>query len=94
MPLTTIRSSARRPPPTASRLVALAAAAVLLAGLAPSTVVRASEVVDAAPTNTLQPTIQYEEAVAHAADKTRFTPGDRVSVPFKPRPSDRWAVVP
>ena len=40
----------------------------------------------------LQPTIQYDEAVAHAGDKIAFAPGDRVTVPFKPRAADRWAV--
>jgi spore germination protein YaaH/flagellar hook assembly protein FlgD len=45
-----------------------------------------------APPATLQPTVQYEEAVAHAGDKTAFAPGDRVSVPFEPRAADRWAV--
>ena len=92
MPLTTSHTSARHPGPVASRLVAVAAVAVMLVALTPASVAVASEVVDAAPVATLQPTIQYEEAVAHAGDKTRFTPGDRVSVPFKPRQSDRWAV--
>ena len=32
-----------------------------------------------------QPTIQYEEAIAHADDRIDFTPGGRVTVPFKPR---------
>jgi len=40
----------------------------------------------------LQPTIQYQEALAHAADRISFTPGARVSVPFAPRPDDAWAV--
>lgn len=40
----------------------------------------------------LQPTIQYEEAVAHADDKIEFAPGGRVTVPFRPRASDRWKV--
>jgi spore germination protein YaaH/flagellar hook assembly protein FlgD len=44
------------------------------------------------PAGEVQPTIQYEEAVAHANDKTAFTAGARVTVPFKPRPSDRWTV--
>jgi spore germination protein YaaH/flagellar hook assembly protein FlgD len=44
------------------------------------------------PAAVLQATIQYEEAVAHAGDKTDFAPGERVTVPFKPRKSDRWAV--
>ena len=40
----------------------------------------------------MRPTVQYEEAMAHAADKTTFAPGGRVTVPFKPRASDRWVV--
>ncbi len=40
----------------------------------------------------LRPTIQYEEAMAHAADDVTFAPGDRVTVPFTPRKTDRWAV--
>jgi spore germination protein YaaH/flagellar hook assembly protein FlgD len=40
----------------------------------------------------IRPTIQYEEAVAHAGDRTAFTAGGRVTVPFTPRRSDRWPV--
>ena len=40
----------------------------------------------------LQPTVQYQEAVAHAGDRIPFTAGGRVTVPFKPRSADRWAV--
>ena len=40
----------------------------------------------------MRPSVQYEEAMAHAADKTTFAPGGRVTVPFKPRASDRWVV--
>ncbi len=40
----------------------------------------------------LAPTIQYEEAMAHANDRIPFAPGDRVTVPFKPRAGDRWRV--
>ena len=46
----------------------------------------------AAPVALLRPTIQYEEALAHAADPNHFAPGDRVSVPFRPRAGDRWLV--
>ena len=44
------------------------------------------------PQGSVQPTIQYEEAVAHAGDRIPFTAGERVTVPFKPRGSDRWTV--
>ena len=40
----------------------------------------------------LEPTIQYEDAMAHAADRIDFAPGATVSVPFRPRASDRWLV--
>ncbi len=40
----------------------------------------------------LQPTIQYEDAVRHAGDRTAFAPGGRVSIPFTPRQSDEWSV--
>ncbi|HEY6057677.1 MAG TPA: glycosyl hydrolase family 18 protein [Candidatus Limnocylindrales bacterium] len=40
----------------------------------------------------LEPSIQYEEALAHAADVIVFEPGGRVTVPFAPRPGDAWSV--
>ncbi|MEP6637943.1 MAG: glycosyl hydrolase family 18 protein [Chloroflexota bacterium] len=87
---------ARRPDPrhagsARSRLVALLAGLVLLVGVAP--VADAHPVrPDAASSVGLRPTIQYEESMAHAGDKTVFAPGTRVTVPFKPRRSDQWAV--
>jgi spore germination protein YaaH/flagellar hook assembly protein FlgD len=95
------RPHARRHAPTGPSLVAVAAAMLVLSGLAPvlpPAPVAASDATagDAntagGPPATLQPTVQYEEAVAHAGDKTAFAPGDRVSVPFTPRAADRWAV--
>jgi spore germination protein YaaH/flagellar hook assembly protein FlgD len=47
--------------------------------------------VDAA-TGRIRPSIQYEEAVAHAEDRIPFAAGARVSVPFEPRTADHWAV--
>ena len=44
------------------------------------------------PGSDIRPTIQYEEALAHARDRIAFAPGDRVKVPFSPRRSDRWQV--
>jgi hypothetical protein len=41
---------------------------------------------------TVRPTIQYEEALAHAHDRIAFAPGARVTVGFKPRGSDRWTI--
>src|SRR4051812_46048986 len=40
----------------------------------------------------LQPGIQYEDALAHEHDPNTFQPGGRVTVPFRPRTSDGWAV--
>ncbi|MEO8437328.1 MAG: glycosyl hydrolase family 18 protein [Chloroflexota bacterium] len=87
---------ARRPDPrhagsARSRSVALLVGLVLLVGAAPA-VGAGSPRPDVPPPGVLQPTIQYEEATAHAADKIAFAPGNRVTVPFKPRKSDHWAV--
>ena len=38
------------------------------------------------------PSVHYEEALAHAADRIEFEPGGRVTVGFRPRPGDRWTV--
>jgi hypothetical protein len=46
----------------------------------------------AAGVGTLQPGVQYEELMAHAADRIDFTPGGRVTVPFRPRAGDTWSV--
>lgn len=40
----------------------------------------------------LEPTIQYEEAAAHADDRIVFEPGGRVTVPFTPRADDGWTI--
>jgi spore germination protein YaaH/flagellar hook assembly protein FlgD len=70
----------------------LFATIVLLIGTVPATVVSAAEPTIRPETGVVQPTIQYDEAVAHAADPLVFTPGERVTVPFTPRASDRWPV--
>ena len=80
-------SGAARP-----RLIALAAAVLLVVGIAPAASVRAAGPGTQAPDARMQPTVQYEEAMAHAADKIAFAPGARVTVPFKPRKADRWVV--
>jgi len=48
----------------------------------------------AAPASSLpqEPTIQYEDAMAHANDPNRFVPSGRVTVPFQPRATDRVLV--
>jgi len=76
------------------------AAAVLLVGWTiPAAPLRAADSggaaappADSGAPGAIQPTIQYDEAMAHAGDKIAFAPGDRVSVPFKPRAGDHWAV--
>ena len=66
----------------------------LLAGLAPAAIPPAAHA--AAPRDTsaggLSPTIQYQEAMAHANDRLTFTPGGRVTIPFRPRADDAWRV--
>ncbi len=39
-----------------------------------------------------QPTVQYEDALAHEDDPDAFVPGARVTVPFIPRLDDGWTV--
>jgi spore germination protein YaaH/flagellar hook assembly protein FlgD len=36
----------------------------------------------------LLPTVHYEDALRHSGEESAFTPGDRASVPFRPRPDD------
>ncbi len=89
----TDRRPTARPAATARpRLLALAAGLLLMAGATPAAGVSAAGPRGSAATGAVRPSIQYEEALAHADDKTAFAPGDRVDVPFKPRTSDRWAV--
>ena len=40
----------------------------------------------------VQPSVQYEEALAHAHDPNRFTPGSRVAVGYTPEAGDGWPV--
>jgi len=70
----------------------MVAGVLVLAVSAPLTGVGAAVPGDAAPPGAVRPTIQYEEAVAHADDQIAFAPGGRVSVPFTPRPEDDWTV--
>ena len=88
----TARPELRRLRPTRSRVLALAVGLLVLTGSAPLAVVSAADPHQASPAGAVRPTIQYEEATAHAADRIAFAPGGRVTVPFKPRASDRWAV--
>jgi spore germination protein YaaH/flagellar hook assembly protein FlgD len=85
--------TANRAQPTRSRsqVMAVVCAVVLLALLAPFSGAGAVVTTEAA-SGALRPSIQYEEAVAHADDRIAFTPGARVSVPFEPRREDDWTV--
>ena len=65
-----------------SRTIALTAGLLVLAANLPATIALASDPPDAAGGPGLRPTIQYEEAMAHANDATTFVAGDRVTVPF------------
>ncbi len=38
------------------------------------------------------PSQMYLDAQAHAGDGIRFAPGERVTIPFDPRPDDHWTV--
>ena len=104
MPVTSPRPSVRSP----RRLLAGSAFAALLlaqlgapagAGAAwtatPATTVTAAPAAPGAAleaTADLQPTIQWEEAHAHEHDRITFKAGGRVTVPFRPRATDRWTV--
>ncbi len=75
-----------------SRLAALLVGLLLLAAGAPVAGVGATEPSAIGPAGVLRPSIQYEEALAHANDQIDFAPGGRVSIPFTPRPEDDWTV--
>jgi len=78
-----------------SRLAALAGAVLAIAVSAPLAGAGSAapgQVADPATGGSIRPTIQYEEAVAHADDRIDFAPGGRVTVAFTPRPEDDWTV--
>ncbi len=72
------------------RPMAAVLALALSSGLLPASTLAASPASE--PAAGLQPTIHYEEALAHAGDHISFTAGGRVSVPFRPRSGDTWMV--
>src|SRR5258706_8449446 len=49
-------------------------------------------VLDTTASGAGQPSIVYEEAMAHANDRIEFTPGGRVVQGFSPRAGDGWPV--
>jgi spore germination protein YaaH/flagellar hook assembly protein FlgD len=71
-------------------MAALAGGLLLLAVSAPLAGAAESPGTDSA--GALRPSVQYEEAVAHADDRISFTAGGLVSTPFTPRPEDDWTV--
>ncbi|HEY7131181.1 MAG TPA: glycosyl hydrolase family 18 protein [Candidatus Limnocylindrales bacterium] len=40
----------------------------------------------------IQPSVQYEQALAHAGDRTVFAPGERVTTGYTPQADDAWTV--
>jgi spore germination protein YaaH/flagellar hook assembly protein FlgD len=93
---TVVPIAPRRPPARTLRRPAIALGTLLLAGLLPGAVTAAAPTAPATPRASsaagLQPTVQYEDAMAHEHDRIAFAPGGRVTVPFQPRESDRWTV--
>ena len=81
----------RRRTNSASALLAMGLAAALALSTSLSA---ASPVLALAPSaaDTLGPSIQYQEAVAHAEHKYTFTPGGVATVPYRPRPGDASVV--
>ncbi len=77
-PLTVAASTSDQTPGRAARADGISSATVAPAATAPS--------------GAIQPTVQYEEALAHARDRTSFRAGGRVNVPFQPRSGDTWSV--
>src|SRR4051812_17379648 len=77
---------AARPRHARTNLLALVAGVGLLVASLPSTVIAATPASAPAPAESAlpRPTVQYEQAMEHASDKTRFVAGERVTVPFKP----------
>jgi spore germination protein YaaH len=87
IPRRTVAIDARR------LLTALAIATVAAAGVTPAAALAADRSDDGGDADAPgTPSVVYEESVAHANDRIAFTAGDRVTVPFKPRASDQWAV--
>ncbi len=84
-------TTSRRPatPPTLRRLATglLGGALRVSAVIAPAS---AAAVEPVAPE--LRPTIHYEESQRHANDRIAFTPGERVTVAFRPRAGDTTLV--
>jgi spore germination protein YaaH/flagellar hook assembly protein FlgD len=70
----------------------LLAQTVAVAAAAPAVTSAPSAPPITASVDGLQPTIHWQDAVAHEGDRIAFEPGGRVTVGFKPRATDRWIV--
>ena len=80
-------------PARTPRRLALALGLLVLVGLLPAGADGAEAATTTGPASPgIQPTVQYQEALAHAGDRIAFKPGGRVTVPFTPRATDRWPV--
>ena len=93
------RRPARVAAPLGSALLLVALAIAPVAAVARSSAAASTNhaVAPVAPAATeaaggLQPSIHYEDALAHANDVIDFVPGDRGTVGFSPRAGDGWAV--
>lgn len=67
-------------------------AAVPAAPPAPAETVRVDDAAPGATDDGQVPSIQYQQAMEHAADVIPFEPGERVTVGFNPRAGDDWKV--
>jgi hypothetical protein len=81
--------------PSASASSTAALVAERVRPLAPAVTARErspEEAAAIAETLEAQPSILYEEAMAHAHDRIAFEPGARVDVGFRPAADDRWEI--
>ena len=60
--------------------------------MAPAQALTPADAAAAAETAAQHPSIAYEEAMAHEADRIDFAPGGRVDVAFTPRTGDAWPI--
>jgi spore germination protein YaaH/flagellar hook assembly protein FlgD len=94
VPLVSRRPTNRREPAVA-RAIGVLAGLLLLAASVPAAGVGAAPAPGTDGTAAavgLLPSIQYEQAMAHAGDAASFAAGARVTIPFTPRAADRWAI--
>lgn len=89
------RPNDRRGRPAGARAIAILIGACLLLAVLPVAPVGAASGAGTeglTDMGGLRPSIQYEQAMAHADDTVAFAAGGRVSVPYTPRATDRWAI--